>query len=514
MFKIVDAKTAAEKINDGDTLAIGGAGAGHAVPDTLLRALGERFKTTGHPKKITSVHPCGVGDNDQRGLNHIALEGLIDTDFGGFWGNAPKMVQLARENKIKGYNFPQGILSHLMRASASKKPGVISKVGLNTFVDPRIEGGKINQVTKKDHVQVMAIDDEEYLFYKSFKIDVAFIRGTSIDSEGNITMEEEVGSFAMFSIAQAAKTNGGIVIAQVKNVVDGNCDPGRVKIPGFLVDYVVVEPNQEMTFLSKFDPALVKRDAPYTPEELPLEGPKRIIMRRAALELKKGAFVNLGYGMSDGVPIIAQQENILDELTFMIEQGASAGIPTTGLNFGAMYNPSSIVDDGYQFDFFQGGGLDIAYLGFAQIDKNGNVNSSRFGNVLTGCGGFIDISQNAKKVVFTGTFAVKSTQNISEKGVEITHPGKFKKFVDAVEQITFSGRFAMEKGQEVFYVTERAVFKLTKGGLELIELAPLVDLQKDVLDMMDFEPLISKELKSIDSRIYKNEYLNLKETFS
>ncbi|RKN83444.1 acyl CoA:acetate/3-ketoacid CoA transferase [Ulvibacterium marinum] len=515
MFKIIDANSAVQKIRDGDSLAIGGAGAGHAVPDRLLQCLGERYALEGHPKKLTTIHPCGIGDNDKRGLNHLAQEGLIDTDFGGFWGNAPKMCRLAKEHKIKGYNLPQGVLSHLMRASASKKPGIITKVGLHTFVDPRVEGGKINDITTQDWVRVMQIDGEEYLFYKSFKIDVAFIRGTSIDSEGNITMEEEVGSFSMLSIAQAARTNGGIVIAQVRNIERGHSDPGHVKVPGNLIDFVVHEPEQEMTFLSKFDAALVKRNVEYTSDELQLHGPKRVIIRRAALELKKRSFVNLGYGMSDGVPIVAEQEKIVNDISFMIEQGASGGIPTTGLNFGAMYNPSSIVDDGYQFDFFQGGGLDIAFLGFAQIDKHGNVNSSRFGNVLTGCGGFIDISQNAKKVVLTGTFAVKSNQEVTENGIVITRPGKFKKFVDQVEQITFSGDYARENGQEILYVTERAVFKMSEKGLELIEIAPGVDLQKDILDMMEFEPIISKNLKTIDNSVYQNgKTLNLKQLLS
>jgi propionate CoA-transferase len=338
---------------------------------------------------------------------------------------------------------------------------------------------------------------------------VAVIRGTSVDKEGNLTMEEEVGSFAMLSIAQAAKANGGIVIAQVKQINDGHCDPGHVKVPGIFIDYVITEPEQEMTFLSPFDPALVKRDAAYETDEMSLEGVKRLVSRRAALELKHGAFVNLGYGMSDGVPIVARQEGITDQLVFMIEQGAIAGIPTTGLNFGAMYNPSAILDDGYQFDFFQGGGLDLAFLGFAQIDRHGNINSSRFGNVITGCGGSIDISQNAKKVVYCGSFAVKSVQEIDENGIRVTHPGKFRKFVNEVQQVSFSGRYALEKGQQVFYVTERAVFTLKPDGLTLIEIAPGIDLQKDVLDMMEFKPVIDPRLREIDSRIYAEGLMNL-----
>lgn len=509
MYQQVEAHEAVAHIPDGAVVAIGGAGAGHAVPDKLLQALGDCFRQTGHPHSLTTVHPCGIGDNDSRGLNHIAQEGLIKTDIGGFWGNAPRMTELARQHKIKGYNLPQGVLSHLMRASASGQPGIITKVGLHTFVDPRLEGGKINEITTDDRVQLMTIDGEEYLFYRSFKIDVALIRGTSIDSEGNLTMEEEVGFFAMLSIAQAAKVRGGIVIAQVKNIKGGHCEPGQVKVPGVLIDYVVQAPEQEMTFISGFDPALVRRDVPYEDDELQLTGLKRIVNRRAAQELYAGAFVNLGYGMSDGVPVVAQQEGIADQLTFMIEQGATGGIPTRGLNFGAMYNPGSIVDDGYQFDFFQGGGLDIAFLGFAQVDRHGNVNSSRFGNVLTGCGGFIDISQNAKKVVFCGSFAVKSEQDIREDGLVIHAPGKFNKFINEVEQITFSGRYARERGQEVLYVTERATFRLTEQGLELIELAPGVDLQKHVLNMMDFAPAISPALATYDTAIFAEGPLHL-----
>jgi propionate CoA-transferase len=385
---------------------------------------------------------------------------------------------------------------------------------LNTFVDPRLEGGKINDITTEEIVEVLQLNGREYLFYKTRPIDVGIIRGTSMDSEGNITMEEEVGSFAMLSMAQAAKSNGGIVIAQVKRITEGHCEPGNVKVPGVLIDYVVTDPKQEMTFLSAFDPALVKRDVPFESDELLMEGVKNLVNRRAALELGKGAFVNLGYGMSDGVPIVAQQEEITDQIVFMIEQGATAGIPTTGLNFGAMFNPSSIIDDGYQFDFFHGGGLDLAFLGFAQVDKDGNINSSRFGNVITGCGGSIDISQNAKKMVYCGTFAVKSEEEISEEGIRILNPGKFKKFVDRVQQVSFSGKYAMERGQQVVYVTERAVLELTPEGVMLKEIAPGIDLQKDVLDMMEFKPVISKDLKTIDPIIYQNSKIGLKELFA
>jgi len=514
MFKLVDVHEAVDCIKDGDTVAIGGAGAGHAVPDRLLQGLGERYVKTGEPRKITALHPCGIGDNVSRGMNHLAHEGLIDTTIGGFWGNAPKMVKLALDNKIKGYNFPQGVLGHLMRAIASGKPGVVTHIGLNTYVDPRLEGGKLNEITTGDLVEVIEIGGKEYLFYKTMPVDVAFIRGTTVDCEGNLTMEEEVGFFSMLSMAQAAKVNGGKVIAQVKRTSNSHCDPGQVKVPGVFIDYIVVEPDQEMTFQTRFDPALVKRDVPYESEELRLEGVKRLVNRRAALELQPGAFINLGYGLSDGVPIVAQQEGIADQLVFMIEQGAIAGIPTTGLNFGAMFNPSAIVDDVYQFDFFQGGGLDMAFLGFAQVDRFGNINSTRFGKVVTGSGGSVDISSAAKKLVYCGTFAVKSEQEIGPDGITVSNPGKIKKFVQQVQQVSFSGKSALERGQKVYYVTERAVFTLTSDGVMLIEIAPGVDLQKDVLDMMEFRPVISDHLKTIDKVIYQQGSLGLKNRFA
>ncbi len=510
---IITANEAARLIPDGATVGIGGAGAGHAVPDRLIQALGECFRQTGSPRHLTTFHPCGIGDNQSRGLNHLAQEGLIRRDIGGFWGNAPGLVQLARAGKIEGYNFPQGVLSHLTRAMASGKPGVLTTTGLHTFVDPRLEGGRVNAQTTEDLVEVIRVGGQDYLFYKTLSIDVALIRGTAIDKEGNLTMDEEVGSFSMLSLAQAARRKGGIVIAQVKRVEDAHARPGQVKVPAVWIDYVVVEPEQTMTFLSDYEPALIDRTATYAEEKLELSGFRKIIARRAALELRPGAFVNLGYGLPDGVPIVARQEGIADQLSFMIEQGAIAGIPTTGLNFGAMYNPIAIVDDGYQFDFFQGGGLDIAFLGFAEIDRFGNVNSSRFGNVMTGCGGFIDISQNTGKVIFCGSFAAKSTGEGRDGQLHLANRGTIRKFVNDVEQITFNGRYGAKCGQQVLYVTERAVFRLTADGPLLSELAPGADLHQDVLDLMEFQPLIATDLGRMDRRCFTSEPLHLREQF-
>ena len=508
--KIVTAAQAAALVANDKTLCIGGGGAGHAVPDKLMEALGKRFVQTTNPRNINILQPCGIGENNVRGLNHLAHEGLLNTVIGGFWGNAPKMSRLALENKIKAYNLPQGVLGHLIRATAGGEKGLLKKTGLHTFVDPRHEGGKVNPSTTEDLVELVKIGGEEYLFYHTLPVDIAFIRGSSIDKEGNLTMEDEVAAFAMLSIAQAAKVNGGIVIAQVKSQTQNHAKPMHVKVPGVFIDYVVFDPEQTMKFITGREEAFIDRTATYKSENIKPQGIKRVIVRRAAMELPHKGFVNLGYGIPDGIPIVAMEEGILSDITFMIEQGQSAGVIATGLNFGAMYNPAIIVDDPYQFDFFHGGGLDICYLGFAQIDRFGNVNASRFGNNFTGCGGFIDISQNTRKVVLCGAFAAKAELETSEQGIHVIHPGKFMKFVDEVEQITFNGRYAFEKGQEVLYCTERATFRLTKDGLELIEIAPGVDLKRDILTMMEFEPIIGTKVKIMEPLIFRNELLNLK----
>jgi len=506
MPDFITAGQAAELIKTGETICIGGGGAGHAVPDEILKSLGQRFKETGSPEKLTVLHPCGIGDSDTLGLNHIAYPEMLKRVVGGFYGNAPKMVALALNDQFEGYNFPQGVLSHLIRAIAGGEPGMLTKTGLHTFVDPRIEGGKVNPSAKEDLVELVRIGNEELLYYKTMPVDVAIIRGSSVDRNGNLSMEHEVGTFSMLSIAQAAKVNKGIVIAQVKEVREKELTPpARVKVPGALIDHIVLAPDQPMTYITKYDASMIRSDQPYIEDKLRLEGIKKIVARRGAMELFPGAFVNLGYGISDGIPIVARDENFLNQLTFLIEQGPLGGIPTTGLNFGAMHNPAAILDDGYQFDFFHGGGLDIAFLGFAEIDRHGNVNSSRFGNRITGCGGFIDISQHSGKVVFCGSFAARGEIKFQENGISITRKGKYKKFVTEVGQITFSGNYALVNNQEVLYVTERGVFQLTNQGLLLTEIAPGADLEEDILNMMEFKPNISPVLKKMDLKIFSDD---------
>ena len=505
---IITAEAAAQMVQTDDTLVIGGSGAGHAIPETLIEALGARFKSTHQPRDLTVVHISGMGDVAERGLGHLADERLIKRDIGGHWGMSPPMAQLANENKIEAYNLPQGALSCLMRSIAAGAPGYITHVGLHTFVDPRIEGGKLNRRAQEDLVEAITLRGREYLFYHSFPVNIAFVRGTTADADGNISMEEEVAYFEMLSVAQAAKNSGGTVIAQVKRTVGTRgLDPRMVKIPGIFVDALVLAPEQGQTYQINYDPALCgdSREANHSMGRLSFDE-RKIITKRAAMELRPNAVVNLGFGMPFGVGMVAEESGVRDQITLSIEQGSLGGIPAGGLDSGAMYYPMAILDQPYQFDAYQGGGIDIAFLSHAQVDRHGNVNVSKFGSRIPGCGGFIDISQNAKKVVFCGTLAVKAELEIADGKIAIAKEGVAPKFVDAVEQITFSGRYARETKQEVLYVTERAVFQLTEHGVVLKEVAPGIDLERDVLAGMQFRPII-ETVSTIDEKVFSDEPL-------
>ncbi len=466
MSKIITADEAIAKIKDGSTIAIGGfVGIGH--PEELVSSLESNFLKYGKPNNLTIVYAAGQGDGKNRGINHLAHEKLIKRVIGGHWGLAPKMAKLAIENKIEAYNFPQGVITHLYRDIAAKKPGTITHVGLSTFVDPRISGGKINDVAKEDMVSLIFLDGKEWLYYKAFPIDVAFIRGTSADVQGNISFEKEAGSLEMLSIAQAAANSGGIVIAQVERIAERKTlNPWMVKVPGILVDYVVLakEENHWQTFDEKYNPSLsgeLKIPEDFIPKMALDE--RKIIALRAFKEINDGDIVNLGIGLPEGISLVANEQGLLSKLNLTVEAGIIGGIPTGGLSFGAAYNPESIINQPSQFDFYDGGGLDITFLGMAQVDKNGNVNVSKFVKKLPGCGGFINISQNTKKVVFCGTFTSSGLKvKIENKKLKILNEGLHKKFIDSVEQITFSGQYAIEKNHTILYVTERCVFELKK----------------------------------------------------
>jgi propionate CoA-transferase len=511
--KVVTAREAVDLILDNDTIVTGGfVGSGFA--EELAIELENRFIETQEPKNVTLVYAAGQGDGVDKGLNHFAHDGMIKRVIGAHWGLVPKLAKMAVENKIEAYNFPQGTISHLFRDIAAKKAGTISKVGLHTFVDPRLQGGKINEITKEDLIKLINIEDEEYLFLKSFPLNVALLRGTTADEEGNITLEKEALTIESLAIAQAVKNSGGIVIVQVERLtVKHKLSPQLVKIPGILVDCVVVAKNplnHMQTFSEAYNPSYTGEIEVSKSSIKKLDlNERKIIARRAAMFLKINSVVNLGIGMPEGIASVANEENILDYITLTVEPGGIGGIPAGGKSFGAVSNAQAIIDQPSQFDFYDGGGLDQAFLGMAEVDKEGNVNVSCFNNRLAGAGGFINISQNAKEVYFVGTFSPKSEFKIENNQLTVIKDSKDKKFVDKVFHVTFSGKFAIERGQTVYYITERAVFKLVKDGLELIEIAQGVDLEKDILSQMSFRPIISKNLKTMDSSIFSNEIMNL-----
>lgn len=512
--KVTTAADAISLIRDGDTVCSSGF-VGVGVPNELLLALEKRFVDTDAPRSLTWLHAAGVGDGKDRGLNLLAHEGLLKRIVGGHFGLAPKIVQMINDEKIEAYNLPLGVIAHLYRDIAAGKPGTISKVGIGTFVDPRLDGGKLNKRTSEDLVKLIEIEGKQWLFYRGMPINVALLRGTSADPEGNVSAEHESLDLDNRAMAMAVKNSGGIVIVQVERLVKSkSLNPRRVMIPGALVDCVVVaQPgNHHQTYGTVFDAAFCGEIS------VPMDGQRpmpldvrKIIARRCAMELRPGAIVNLGIGMPEGIAAVAAEEGIGEHITLTTEAGVLGGIPLSGLDFGAAVNVDAIIEQNQQFDFYDGGGLDIAFLGLAEADKAGNVNVSRFGSKIAGTGGFINISQNARKVVYAGTFAAGDLRvNTGNGRLQIVKDSPTCKFRDKVSQITFSGQVAAESGQQVLYVTERCVFKLTRDGLELIEVAPGVDIEQDVLACLPFKPIV-RDVRAMDPRIFRNDAMGLRD---
>jgi propionate CoA-transferase len=494
--KLCSADSAVALIEDGQTVASGGfVGAAH--PEALTAALERRFLQTGRPRNLTVVYGAGQGDGKTRGANHFAHEGLVRRVIGGHWGLAPRLGKLAVEGLIEAYNFPQGVICQLFRDIAAGRPGCITHIGLDTFVDPILRGGRLNARTPAGLVERVELGGRTWLWYKSFPIHVGLIRATAADPLGNLVMDREAIFGEVLPIAQAARNYGGVVIAQVSGLLDEPAHPHLVKVPGILVDRIILaEPYEhEQTFAEQFNPAFCAAQPVGMPvgsdlQPLPMDE-RRIIAARACDEIPQRAIVNLGIGMPEGIARIAAERGWLDRFMLTVESGPIGGIPAGGLSFGASMYPHAVVDQPAQFDFYDGGGLDFAALGAGQIDARGNVNVSKVGAKLAGVGGFVNITQSAKRLVFCSAFTAGGLQVKVEDGkLRIVSEGSIRKFVNELEQRSFSADRARKGGRSVLYVTERAVFRLTGEGIELIEMAPGIDVQRQVLDLMDFRPTV------------------------
>ena len=514
--KVITSAQAAELVEDGMTVASSGF-VGSAIPEALTGAMEKRFLETGHPRDITFFYAGSQGNRDGRGGDHVAHKGMTKRVIAGHYNTAKALGEAVLNNELEAYNLPQGTLSQLCRDIAAKKPGTITHVGLNTFVDPRNGGGKLNDITTENMVELVDILGEEKLLYKAFPIDVAFIRGSYADEYGNVTMQREIGPGEVTALAQATRNSGGKVFVQVEKIVEGDTlDARLVKIPSIYVDAIIVSEDpkdHQQTYDMEFDPSLTgELRVPLSSITPPPLTAKKVIGRRAAMDLRKDTVVNLGIGIPEFISAVANEEGIGDYFTLTVEAGPVGGVPVGGARFGAAINPDCILCHHEQFDFYDGGGADLAFLGLAQMDKAGNINVSKFGPRLSGCGGFINITQNAKEVFFCGTFTAGGLKvEIGDGKLTILNEGSECKFKDMVEQITFSGEYAQKTGQPVKYITERAVFELKEDGLHLTEIAPGIDLQTQVLDLMEFEPVVDEDLKLMDERIFKDEVMGLKQ---
>jgi propionate CoA-transferase len=508
MSKVISAASAAALIKDGATVATTCLGLG-GWPEELAIAIEQRFLASGSPGKLTFVHTAAIGDwGKTKGAAHLIHPGLLDRCIFGHVGLCPDFAAMLLDGGCEAYNFPMGVITQLWREIAAHLPGVITKTGLGTFVDPRLEGGRINKITTQDIVKVISLEDEEWLFYKSFPIDVAIFRGTTADEHGNLTVENEGMLFEILSLAQASKNSGGIVIAEVAFVAAaGSLNPRNIRVPGVLVDHVVVSGpgNHWQSAGTVFSPAFSgEMRVPMADMPAMALNERMIIARRAAMELRPGCVVNLGIGVPGGIADVAADEGVSDMITLTSESGTIGGVPAGGHDFGLSRNAVAYVEMTAQFDWYSGGGVDVAFEGAAQIDAKGNVNVSKFNGMFVGCGGFIDITQHAGKVVYCGTFTAGGLKvSVAGGKLAIVQEGTVRKYIGAVEQVTFSGAYAAKMRQPVLFVTERCVFELRDGQLALIEVAPGIDIERDILAHMEFKPLMAVKPKPMPAEIFQ-----------
>ena len=516
MSKIVTPEFAASLIPDGAVVSVSSS-SGLGCPDLMLKAIGAHFDATGHPKNLTTLHPIAAGDmSGIKGIDHIAKKGLLKTIIAGSYPSGPSssepplIWQMLGANEVAAYNVPSGILFDMHREAAAKRPGVITKVGLDTFVDPDREGCAMNAAAAATPiVEKIAFDGETHLYFRAIKPQVTIIRATTSDERGNLTYEHEGAYLGGLDQALAARNNGGIVIAQVKRITgNGSLRPHDVRVPGMLVDYVVVDPDQKQTTQTLYDPAIsgeIMR--PLSSFRVPEFGVQKVIARRVAQELEAGSAVNLGFGISANVPRILLEEGLHGAVTWVIEQGAVGGVPLLDFAFGCASNADAFMPSPYQFTYFQGGGFDASLLSFLEIGRDGSVNVSKLAfrpHVTAGAGGFVDITARAKKIVFSGMFNAGAQMEVADGRLSILKEGKLKKLVEAVEHVTFSGPRAVAQGQDITYVTERCVMRLTKDGIVVTEIAPGVDLERDVLGQSHFPLTVSPTLKTMDDALFRD----------
>ncbi|MFZ0015620.1 MAG: CoA-transferase [Acidimicrobiia bacterium] len=516
-MRLVSAAEAVRAVPNGSTVIVGGSGAGHALPQMFIDTLAEVFRSEGSPRDLTTVRVVGIGDFADRGFSQLALPGLQKRTIGSNIGNEPRLGELIESGEVEAYSFPQGVISQLCREIAAGRPGLVTAVGLDTYVDPRHTGGKQGSATE-DLVELVELAGEEWLFFKAFPIDVAVIRGSTIDEDGNLTMDDEAVKGEMLAMAMAARNSGGIVIAQAKSLAAAKSLPARsVVVPGALIDLAYLDPAQPQTYATIHSPyysGALRRPAADAPEPLPLDV-RKVIARRSLLEFRPGDICNLGFGISQMIGAIAWEEGIDDQLVLTVEQGIFGGVPVAGNEGGAGFNFQAMIDQPYMFDFYDGGGLDIASLSFAQIDSRGNVNVHKFPGRLRGPGGFPNISSRTARICFVGTLTTSGLRVAVDEGqLRIVEEGSLAKFVDEVDEVSFSGAMANRRDQQVHYITERAVFELGDGRVRLVEIAEGLDAERDVIAHMGFVPDVSDDLATMDRRVFTAGAMGLANDFA